>query len=167
MDEGGGRHGLVLRALVAALGSLAAGLAATRLQMRLLDVALYAVLTPIAALTLLVAVPGARRAVRLVQDSPATLSVVPERHPSDGDPVEPSLAEPELTVARARERLVAAGCAGGDPEELLALSAALHDAALELARARLAAGGEVDQELRDEIELQDRVEQVEPRSRVV
>lgn len=166
MDEGAGRRRLILRALLAGFCSLAATVVASWLQLRPLDVALYAVLAPITALTLLVLVPGAGRPVRQAQRGPATPSVVPERDPADGDPVEPSLTGPELTVTRARERLLAAGRAGGDAEELLALSAALHEAALELARATLAGGGEVAQELRDEIELQDRAEQAEARARV-
>jgi hypothetical protein len=166
VDAGGDRRTLVLRGAVAALCSLGAALVGLRLQLRPLDVALYAVLTPITALTLLVALPRAGGAVRMGARRPAAPSVVPEQDSASGAG-KVAIAGAELTVARARERLVAAGGAGAELEELLVLSAALHDAALELARATLAAGGDVPQELRDEIALQDRAEQVAPRTPAV
>jgi hypothetical protein len=165
VDAGGDRRTLVLRGAVAALCSLGAALVGLRLQLRPLDVALYAVLTPIMALTLLVALPRAGGAVRMGARRPAAPSVVPEQDTSGGGKA--AIAGAELMVAQARERLVIAGGAGADLEELLVLSAALHDAALELARATLAAGGDVPQELRDEIALQDRAEQVAPRTPAV
>lgn len=170
MEEGSGQRWLVLRTAVAVLCSLGAAVVAAALQLRPLDVALYAVLAPIGALTLLIALPGASGALRLVSRRPATPSVVPEPESSSRDEVDltgpaltgGALTAPELTVARARDRLLAARAAGGDLGELLELSTALHDAALELARVTLASGGDVPQALRDEIVLLDRAERVQP-----
>jgi hypothetical protein len=164
VDEGGDRRTLVLRAAAAALCSLGAVAIGLWLQLRLLDVALYAVLAPITALTLLVGLPRAGGAVRMGARRPPAPSVVPEPDGATGEAAATQAAE--LTVTHARDQVVAGAAAGGDLEELLAMSARLHEAALDLARATLASGGDVPQALRDEIALQDRGDRVGTSRRV-
>lgn len=143
---------LLPRLLAGAAASAGAGGAAAASGMRPLDVALWCMLGPLAVLAVLELAPRARRSVP-VAPHPAPVVVVPERSVAQAVAPDPVVQAREAVVERARALVLEARQRGEGLDVLLALSEALHEANLDLARATVAAGGMVPQALRDELAL--------------
>lgn len=146
--EGDGR----LIGLLCAPSSLLAVAAALHVGARGLDVALWAVLTPIAAATCLFAL-GRVRAHRVRRQRAPV--VVPDAVALPRAALDPIVQARAEALEQARSVLLGARDRGADLEELLVLARALHEAELALAGATVAAGGLVPQSLRDELALRD------------
>lgn len=139
--------------LACALTSTAALVTTALAGLPPLDVAVWAVLAPMATgglLALLARLRAyrARRARGVV--------VVPDPVPEPDDALDPAVRSRAEAVAQARAALLDAKDRDEPLEALLALARALHDAELALAAAHLATGGHVPQAVRDELALRDR-----------
>ena len=143
---------LLPRLVTGAAASAVAGGAAAANGMRPLDVALWCILAPLAALTVLELAPRARRSVAAATH-PTPVVVLPERSVAQSAAPDPAVQARAAVVERARSLLLEARQRGEGLDVLLALSEALHEANLDLARATLTAGGMVPPALRDELAL--------------
>ena len=141
------------RAVVCAASSALAAAVMRRADGRALDVALWALLAPLVVAALLELAWWGRHRAREVRRQRAQV-VLPVAAAPELDPRAPGAAD------QARAQLLAARGRGAPTEELLELARALHEARLELARVTAAAGGDVPQELRDELVLRDRPQSV-------
>lgn len=144
------------RLLAAAAVSAGSGGAAAASGMRPLDVALWSLLGPLTVLAVLELAPRARRSVAAATH-PAPVVIVPERSVAQAAAPDPAVQAREAVVDRARALLLEARQRGEGLDVLLALSEALHEANLDLARATLTAGGIVPQALRDELALREQL----------
>lgn len=154
MEQEQERRPILPRALAAAAAAAGSGGAAAASGMRPLDVALWCVLGPLAVLLVLELAPRARRSVA-VATAPAPVVVVPERSAAQTAAPDPAVQAREAVVERARALVLEARQRGEGLDVLLALSEALHEANLDLARATVSAGGMVPQALRDELALRE------------
>lgn len=154
MQQDGGLS-LPVRALLVGKAATVAGLVTAAQGLRPLDVALWTVLTGVAALGLLALVPLLRRPLPL-EDREPTVVVLPDRSAATSGVPDPAVQARTAAVDLAREALLAARQRGAELDELVALAQDLHEATLDLARATLSAGGWVEPALRHELTLRDR-----------
>ena len=155
MEHDGGLSTLV-RALLVGKAAAVAALVTAGLGLRPLDVALWAVLTGVAVLGLLALIPLLRRPALPLRPREDVVVVLPDRSAATSSVPDPAVQARSAAVDLAREALIAARQRGADLDELVALAEALHEAALDLARATLSAGGWVEPGLRHELTLRDR-----------
>lgn len=154
MEDGGSRRRRGVRLLVAGLASATGAGAAAAGGTAPLDVALWAVLAPLAAVLLLELVLSVCRGV-LTARHRGPVIVLPEEEHLAGAP-DPAVQAAEVAVEQARSTLLDARHSCAATPALLALAQSLHEAELDLAQATLAAGGSPPQALRDELALRSR-----------
>lgn len=162
MDDPGPLTPAVRRLLVGKAAAVS-GLVAYGSAVPPLDVVVWTALGGLGAATLLTFAGSVSR-VAPVRPATPPVVVLPERSVAGSAVPDPAVQARQELVDGARLTLLEARRREAPLEELLALTEAMHEAELDLARATLTAGGWVAPALRDELALRDRAAQVEQSS---